>query len=45
MELFVVFVEPNASPEDTPLAIAINRLSSLERSIERRYLKHPLRNE
>ena len=33
------------NPEESPLAIAITRLASLEKGIERRYLKHPLRNE
>lgn len=31
--------------EESPLGIAINRLASLEKGIERRYLKHPLRND
>ena len=39
------FVEFNSSSEDSPLAVAITRLLSLEKGIERRYLKHPLRNE
>lgn len=35
----------NPLGEESPLGIAISRLTSLERGIERRYLKHPLRND
>lgn len=38
-------LELNPSSENNPLAIAITRLLALEQAIERRYLKHPLRNE
>ncbi|KAL9966066.1 hypothetical protein ACROYT_G024079 [Oculina patagonica] len=37
--------ETNPSSENNPLAIAITRLLALEQAIERRYLKHPLRND
>ena len=43
--LNITFTESSMSSEDSPLVIAINRLASLEKGIERRYLKHPLRNE
>lgn len=39
----LIYIE--TSSEDNPLAIAITRLLALEQAIERRYLKHPLRNE
>lgn len=39
----LIFLE--TSSEENPLAIAITRLLALEQAIERRYLKHPLRNE
>ena len=44
---FILIVSVDLKPlaEEGPLGIAISRLASLERGIERRYLKHPLRNE
>lgn len=41
--LLLIFIE--SSSDENALAIAITRLLALEQAIERRYLKHPLRNE
>ena len=41
--LLLIFIE--SSSDENALVIAITRLLALEQAIERRYLKHPLRNE
>ena len=41
----VVFSDYKANSENNPLNIAATRLASLERGIERRYFKQPLRDE
>ena len=40
-----LFSDYKANSENNPLNIAATRLASLERGIERRYFKQPLRNE